>query len=138
MSVIFYRVLIFFSKIFVYLCIIMNQNKNKSRRVGGLLLEVLMLAFIFAYSWTDAKAIDHHHIGELTISAAPVEQIVFRDSDSSPESLIPVSSKALAYDSEVSNSTIDLPSMEVFTSKAFLIAPSLYNTFYTVTTIGAP
>lgn len=116
----------------------MNQSKNKSRRVVSFLLEVLMLAFIFTYSWADAKDTDHHTKGKLVISAAPVEQIVFRDSDSSTETLLPTLSKSAPDDSEFNRNIIDLASIEVLTSDALLIVTSLYNTFYTTTTIGAP
>ncbi len=104
----------------------------------SLLLEVLMLAFIFTYSWTGAKDTDHHADGKLVISAAPVEQIVFRDSDSSTKTLLPTLSKSAPDDSELNRNIIDLASIEVLTCDALLIVASLYNTFYTTTTIGAP
>ena len=114
------------------------KRNNKTRQIGGLLLEALMLVFVFAYSWTDAKAIDRNTKGELTISASPVEQLVFRDSDSASESLVQLASKAQLSDADFNNSVVDLPGLEIANSEELSISQTLYNTFYTNTTTNAP
>lgn len=106
--------------------------------MGGILLEVLMLTFLFAYSWTNVNVNERRSADELTISVSPVDQLVFRDSDSSSELLLSTFSKTSLSYGEVLNLLFGLPALELSTNNALFISHSLYNPFYTNTFIGAP
>jgi len=108
------------------------------RQIGALFLEALMVVFVFVYSWSDVRTVERHPAGKLSISAASAGQFVFRDSHSSSESLLAVVSKVQLSDGEFTSLIVDLPSLKLATCDAFLISPTLYNTFYTNTTIHAP
>ena len=108
------------------------------RQIGVLVLEALMVVFVFAYSWSHVSIVDKHAAGKLTISAAVEGQFVFRDSQSSSESLLADISKIQLSDGEFGSFIIDLHSLKLATCDAFFVTPALYNTFYTNTTIHAP
>lgn len=116
----------------------MKLNKNNTKQIGVLLLEVLMVVLVFTYSWTNVKARDTQTHGGLSINAASAERVVFRNSHSSSESLLEVISKIQFSVVDFGSFLVDVPSMELATCEAFLITPALYNTFYTYTTIKAP
>ncbi len=86
----------------------MNNFSDKKRRIGGLLLEVLVLIFVFSSSWSQTeftkKAKD-----ETILKASPVEQIAFRDSDSYLKSLLDFISKIQISEGGFTFFTIDLP-----------------------------
>jgi hypothetical protein len=115
----------------------MNQSNNK-RQMGGILLEVLMLSFLFAYSWTDLNGHERRSTEELTISVSPADQLVFRDSDSSSELIFSAVSKTFIVCGKILNLDFDLLGLELSTNSALLVSRSLYNPFYTTTFIGAP
>lgn len=115
----------------------MKDNKNTIRQAGALLLEALMIVFVVVHSWTGVKARDNVRPGDLTLSVTPAEQLVFRDSHSSTESLLEVAAKLQFIETETIVA-IDVPSLELSTSDALLITAAFYNTFYTNTTIHAP
>ncbi len=106
--------------------------------MGGILLEMLMLTFLFAYSWINVNVQERRSTEGLTISVSPVDQLVFRDSDSSSELLLSTVSKTLFSYGDILNLVFDLPGLELSTNSALLVSHSLYNTFYTNTFIGAP
>ncbi|HMG89807.1 MAG TPA: hypothetical protein VK589_07100, partial [Chryseolinea sp.] len=99
------------------------------------MLDVIMLAFVFTFSLPDANAIDRDSKCKLTISASPLDQIVFGDLSSFSGPLV---NKIQFANNESGDVVINYPSFEIATRVAFLIAPSLYNTLYTNTTINAP
>ena len=113
----------------------MRIDKNKTRRVGKLMLDAIMLAFVLTFSWADEKVIDHNEKNKLTISASPLDQLAFRDLNSFS---VPFLYKVQFANNESSDVVINYPSFETATRVAFLITSSLYNTFYTNTTINAP
>jgi hypothetical protein len=97
-----------------------------------------MVFFVITNSWYHANVTEQNTSRTPTISAAPVEQIVFRDSYSTLKSLFDSTSKIQFYKNEFSGALPDLPSLEIATCQAFLITKTLYNTFYTNVTIHAP
>lgn len=97
-----------------------------------------MLLFLFAYSWTESTSTERAADGKLTIRAIPAEHFVFRDSSSTPETLIAFIAKAQTTASEFSSVTFDIFSSEIFNSEALIIRASLFNTFYTHLTANAP
>ena len=116
----------------------MNQDKYISRQRGGLMLVALMIVFVFTNSWYNAKPADKNACSKHTFSAASVEQIVFRDSQSALKSLPDLTSKIQFFDNEFSSAIFDLPGLEIATCEALFIAQSLYKTFYTSILIHAP
>lgn len=113
----------------------MKEAKNKKRQIGGLLLEALVLIFVFTSPGLASNFADNN--GELTIRISPVEQIVFRDADSSSESLLQFISKIQIPPSEFATTVVDLFCFEI-TNESFSTSQSLYNTFYTHITASAP
>lgn len=115
----------------------MGYYKNKTKRIGGLLLDVLMLVFVLTFSWHDVKVIDRKWQGVLTISTEPLDQISFHDSSFISGSFLKLTSK-IQLANNFSGIGGDFPSLEIATNVAFLVTPSLFNTFYRNITINAP
>jgi hypothetical protein len=108
------------------------------RQAGGLLLEALMLVFIFVSSLSNVTQSERHGETGLVVSATSFDPIAFRDSDSSSESLLSYMSKMQVVCSDFVNAVLDLPSLAVFNSERFFISHCLYNIFYTHLTAKAP
>lgn len=130
-------ILNFFIFIYVYLCVAMNNFSDQKRRIGGLLLEVLVLIFVFGSSWSQAEFTQKTR-DEAILKASPVEQIAFRDSDSYIKSLLDFISKIQVSSGGVTSLTMDLPALEIANSSCISISHSLYNSFYTHLTAKAP
>src|SRR5262245_53123185 len=112
----------------------MNQLSDHTRRLGGLLLEVLVLVFVFSGSFTDIELFDNDK-GSLTVRASPVVQIAYREPNSSPR---PLSVSHGKVQNPHSHFTPFITNREVINASRFLISASLYNTFYTHLTSQAP
>ena len=130
-------ILNFFAIIYVYLCAAMNNFSDKKRRIGGLLLEVLVLVFVFSSSWSHTEFAEKAK-DESILTASPVEQIAFRDSDSHLKSLLDFISKIQISGGGFTFFTIDLPALELANTSCLYISHSLYNSFYTHLTAKAP
>jgi hypothetical protein len=130
-------ILNFFAIIYVYLCAAMNNFSDKKRRIGGLLLEVLVLVFVFSSSWSHTEFAEKAK-DESILTASPVEQIAFRDSDSYLKSLLDFISKIQISGGGFTFFTIDLPALELANTSCLYISHSLYNSFYTHLTAKAP
>ena len=115
----------------------MNNFSDKKRRIGGLLLEVLVLIFVFSSSWSQTE-FDKKTQDEAILKASPVEQIAFRDSDSYIKSLLDFISKIQISGGGFTSFTIDLPALEIANTSCLYISHSLYNAFYTHLTAKAP
>ena len=125
-----------FQGIFVLTLERMKQytNRNKTRQLGGLLLEAVMLFFVFTYTWSESNFIDQYTQGALNIRLAPVEQIAFRNT----EFLLRFISKIQISAGDFTTAVIGLVCLAIGDAKGFSINRSLYNTFYTHTTANAP
>ena len=115
----------------------MNQLSDHTRRIGGLLLEVLVLVFVFSGACLDIELFDNDK-GSLTVRASPVQQIAFRDTNSSVKSLSEFQGKVQNPHSHFTPFIIDFANQEIINASRFLIGCSLYNTFYTHLTSQAP
>ena len=115
----------------------MNNFSDKKRRIGGLLLEVLVLIFVFSSSWSQTEFAKKTK-DEAILKASPVEQIAFRDSDSYIKSLLDFISKIQISGGGFTSFTIDLPALEIANTSCLYISHSLYNAFYTHLTSKAP
>ena len=115
----------------------MNNFSDKKRRIGGLLLEVLVLVFVFSSSWSHTEFAKKDK-DESILTASPVEQIAFRDSDSYLKSLLDFISKIQISGGGFTFFTIDLPALELANTSCLYISHSLYNSFYTHLTAKAP
>ena len=115
----------------------MNNFNDKKRRIGGLLLEVLVLIFVFNSSWSQTEFTKKIN-DEAVLKASPVEQIAFRDSDSYMKSLLDFMSKIQISEGGFTSFTIDLPELEIANTTCLYISHSLYNSFYTHLTAKAP
>lgn len=116
----------------------MTTNRNQVRQAGGLLLEALMLVFVFTSSWSQFDYYDRQSEGELVLSAQLTEQISFIDSESSSERLLNSVSKFHWFDMEIGKTAFVIPISQVANVEALLTNHSVYNTFYTHLTAKAP
>lgn len=116
----------------------MRYDKEHTRRIGGLLLDVLMLGFIVSFSFSDVKISDGYTDGELTVQACPQDHVIFRDFDSVFGSFLKHISK-LTQDSDQALGVIfDFPRTTEVKIVVCSNAKYLYNSIYTNTTINAP
>lgn len=115
----------------------MRYNKEHTRRIGGLLLDVLMIGFIVSFSFSDVKISDGYTDGLLTFHSSPDEHIVFRDFDSVFGSFLKHISKITQADVHPLGVIFDFARVEV-KSVVYFNARYLYNSIYTNTTINAP
>ena len=115
----------------------MKSKKEKVRRIGGLVLEAVMIVFILSHSFSDASGKDFSRSGALVLQETPLEQIIFQDPNSS-ESLVPFFTKIQAVDCEFIHVLMDQLGLKVARSIRFSIARHTYNTFYKHITIHAP
>jgi hypothetical protein len=115
----------------------MRSKKEKIRRIGGLVLEAVMIVFILSYSLSDASGKDSSRSGALILQETPLEQIVFQDPNCS-ESLVPFFTKIQVTDCEFIHVLIDQLGLKVTRTFSFSVAPHTYNTFYKHITIHAP
>jgi hypothetical protein len=115
----------------------MYRLNNKQRCVGGLLLEALVLIFVFgsACSQTEFEDFDR---GALVVKTSPIEQIAFRDSDSYIKSLLDVIATVQMLGSNFSEFVVDVAGLEVINTNCLYVAHSLYNSYYTHLTAKAP
>ena len=112
----------------------MKQEKAKMRRIGGFLLEVLILVFVFSYSnaWADKQEEEHtsasHNI--------PAAQFLLGDFN------IPASKEDLGKITVAAIETfqIDLtpPQTPITVDIDNLVVFSRINFYYSLTTINAP
>jgi hypothetical protein len=116
----------------------MYRLNNKKRRIGGLLMEALVLIFVFSSAWSQTEFADQYERGQLIVKTSPVEQIAFRDSDSYIKSLLDFISKVQISEGNFTPFTVDLPSLEIANTSCLYISHSLYNSFYTHLTAKAP
>ena len=116
----------------------MYHLNNKKRRIGGLLLEFLVLIFVFSGAWSQTEFVDQCERGQLVVKTAPVEQIAFRDSDSYIKSLLDFISKVQMSEGSFAQFVVDLPGLEIANTSCLYITHSLFNSFYTHLTAKAP
>jgi len=107
------------------------------RRIGGLLLEAVMIVFILYYSFSDASGKDSSRSGVLILQETPLEQIIFQDPNSS-ESLVPFFTKIQMADCEFIHVFVAQQGLEAARSISFSVGRHTYNTFYKHITIHAP
>jgi hypothetical protein len=115
----------------------MNASREKMRRVGGLFLEALMLVFIFTCSWSDSTHNTQFH-AEQIFTAIPIDQIAFRESDSSSETLLNFLSKFRVSDVDYLLTKRILIEISPLKTSSFFVSLSRYNSFYTHITASAP
>jgi hypothetical protein len=115
----------------------MNNFSENKRRIGGLLLEVLVLVFVFSGSWSQAEFAEKNE-AETILKASPVEQIAFRDTDSYMKSLLDFISKIQISEGNFTPLTVDVFALEIANTSCLYITHSLYNSFYTHLTAKAP
>lgn len=115
----------------------MYRLNHKERRVGGLLLEALVLVFVFSSAWPQ-REFDQGDRGRLIVKASTVEHMVFRDSDSYVKSLLDYLDTAQILSGNFSESFVDVAGLEVKNTRCLDIALSLYNSFYIHLTAKAP
>jgi len=116
----------------------MRNDKDNTRRIGGLMLELLMLSFIISFSLADVKITDGTSDSILTVQTAPDDHIIIGNFDSLFGSFLKHISKVQPHTSQSLGLIFDfVPTDEV---KRIVLADSQYSykTVYTNTTINAP
>jgi hypothetical protein len=113
----------------------MNQLNENTRRIGGLLLEVLVFVFVFSGSCLDVEVFNKR---EVTIKTSPVPGIVFRDPNSSAKSHTECNDKPNNSHSHYTLFFVAFGSQKIVCASGLAIGSSLYNIFYTHLTALAP
>lgn len=114
------------------------ERDNNIKRLTGLFFEVLMIVFLFSSSYSFSNSIQKPLQGQLTVHTSPAAQFVFSNSETSSEYFLQYISKFQISNAIVSVITFDIALLEMTNSKALLITPSLFNTFYTYLSAKAP
>lgn len=114
----------------------MYRLNNKERRVWCLLLEALVLIFVFSNAWSQTE-FDDQDRGSV-VKTPPIEQMVFHDSDSYIKSLLDFAAKVHVAAGNFSEFVIDIAGLEVVNTSCLYVAHSLYNSFYIHLTAKAP
>jgi hypothetical protein len=115
----------------------MNLTSEHTRRIGGLLLEVLVLVFVFSGSCLGVEIFNQQK-RELTVKTAPVEQIAFREPTHSLKSHTECNGKTQNSHSHYTPFLVIFESRKIVNASALSIGSSLYNIFYTHLTAQAP
>jgi len=106
-----------------------------TKRIICIFLEVLMIAFVFTYSWTlDAP----NRESKASFEAATAQQIVLRNTSGASELPYEFASKAYFIVNDNKDFLIESPAIEIGASEGLNVTPSLRNPFYAYTTINAP
>jgi hypothetical protein len=122
-------------KNFALFASIMRSISVDIKRITCFFLEVVMIAFIFTYSWslnapnTESKT---------SFEAASGQHLVFRNTSGSSELPNELVSKIQLVVSDPHEVSIDVPAIAIATSDGFNVNTSLRNPFYAYTTINAP
>ena len=116
----------------------MRKEKDNTRRIGGLLLDALMLSFIVSFSLADVRIMDVHSQSCCKISEANDDLILIRDLDAVCTSFI----KQISQAQPALIHSIDSIFRSPLAADAGLVmltrAQHLYSAIYTNTTINAP
>ncbi|MGC3948105.1 MAG: hypothetical protein QM762_26950 [Chryseolinea sp.] len=116
----------------------MRKEKDNTRRIGGLLLDALLLAFIISFSLADVRIIDVHSSNGCAVTETNDDLILIRELDAVCNSFVKQISQAqpsliFSLDSILKSPLVADASLVTLTG-----AQQLYNTIYTNTTINAP
>ena len=116
----------------------MRKERDNTRRIGGLLLDALMLAFIVSFSLAGVRVVDAHPNSGCIVSEANDEPIIIRELDAVCNSFAKQISQAqpsviFSLDSILKSPLIADAGLVVLAG-----TQHLYNTIYTNTTINAP
>lgn len=117
----------------------MSKASNHIRLAGGIFLEMLMIVFIVASSWSHIQHTPSTQGNDFVLSAGQVEEFAFIESTSSSEVLISSLAKASYIAIEtMHHSKARTPALSIRDVEALQISTSYYNTFYTYLTAKAP
>lgn|GEM_PF-2851254 len=123
----------------IYIALPMRKEKDNTRRIGGLLLDALLLAFIVSFSLADVHIIDGYSSNSCEVSEAHDDLILFRELDAVCNSLTKHISQTQPSHIFSLNSLL---SKSPRVADAGLVVlrgtQQLYNIVYTNTTINAP
>ena len=116
----------------------MRKEKDNTRRIGGLLLDALLLAFIVSFSFADVRIVDGHANGACTVTETNDDLILIRELDAVCTSFIKQISQAqpsliFSLDSILKSPHVADAGLVILTG-----TQHLYNIIYTNTTINAP
>jgi hypothetical protein len=115
----------------------MDANREKLRRIGGLVLESLMLVFIFTCSWTDLTHKKKLHT-EPVFTTISADEVIFCESHSTSETLLNFLSKFRFTDFDCLTPRPVLVEIISLKTSTFIASLSRYNSFYTHITASAP
>ena len=116
----------------------MRKEKGNTTRIGGLLLDALMLSFIVSFSLADVRVVDVYTNSGYEVSEATDDHIFIRELDAVCSSFVKQISHTqpsliCSLDSILKSPLVADAGLVVLTS-----AQHLYNVIYTNTTINAP
>ena len=116
----------------------MRNDKDNTRRIGGLMLDLLLLSFIVSFSLSDVKITDGNTDDTVTISAAPEDHIIVSNFDSLFGSFLKQLSKVQPPASQFIGVIFDFPRSEEVKRIVLADTLCLYKTVFANATINAP
>ncbi len=122
----------------IYICIPMRYEKDNTRRIGGLFLDLLMLSFIISFSLADVKIADGYSSSGPTATICQDDHIIVHDFHSIFGSFLKQISQAHPDNIQSLGVIFDFPNIKDAEPVVFANTQYLYNTIYTNTTINAP
>jgi len=127
-----------FNEILIYIALPMRKEKDNTRRIGGLLLDALMLSFIVSFSLADVRVVNVYSNSFCEVSEANDDLILIRELDAVCNSFVKQISQAQPALIHSLDSILKWPLVADAGLVVFTSGRQLYNTFYTNTTINAP
>ncbi|HTE33423.1 MAG TPA: hypothetical protein VK666_23740 [Chryseolinea sp.] len=117
----------------------MRSKKDNTRRVGGLLLDLLMLSFIISFSLADVK-ITNGYVEDsvLIIRPAPNNVTIVRDFDTVFSTLLKNAPKFQPDNSQSLGVIFDLSPVKDAMRVVLITMPYFHKNIYANTTINAP
>jgi hypothetical protein len=127
-----------FKEILIYIALPMRKEKDNTRRIGGLLLDALMLSFIVSFSLADVRIVDVYSSVACEVSAADNSVIPVHNFDALCTSFVKQISQAQPAHIQSFGPILKSPLTVVAGLVVVTSAQHLYNAICTNTTINAP
>lgn len=116
----------------------MRKQQDNTRRIGGLLLDALMLSFIVSFSLADVRIVDVYSNSSCELSATNQDIILIRELDAVCSTFVKLFPQAQPAQLHSLGSILKSPLMAEAGFVDVTGPQHLYNVIYTNTTINAP
>ena len=127
-----------FKEILIYIALPMRKQRDNTRRIGGLMLDELMLSFIISFSLADVRIVDVYANSTCELSATNQDLILIRELDAVCSAFLKVLPQAQPAQIHSLNSILKAPLLAESGFAAVAGPYHLYDGNYTSTNINAP